>query len=158
MKKIVLAILITLSPMIAKDEVKQVENPFLNNDHFPGGYFLMADSLPHFMGVYMKHGGMQKIKPTPEQEEVIEKLFERMVQTIMKSANETKVLETKLVLAVVNNGKNAKDVHDSLDKIAKNRRDLTVLQIECLNTFKKTLTKEQYELMKKLAVELSKSR
>lgn len=157
MRKIVLVILVALAPLMAKENTV-AENPFLHDDHFPGGYFLMADSLPHFMGVYMKHGGMKKVKPTPEQEAVIEKQFEKMVKIIMKSANETKALETQLVLSVVNEGKNSKDVSDTLDKIEKNRKDLTILQIECLNTFKKTLSKEQYELMQKLAIEHIKSR
>ena len=39
-----------------------------------------------------------------------------------------------------------------------NRKDLTILQIECRNIFKETLTKEQYALMIKLAIEESKKR
>ncbi len=157
MKKIVLAVLIALSPMVAKEEIK-MENPFLHEDHFPGGYFLMSDSLPHFMGVYMKRGGMHKVKPSKEQEEVIEKQFEKMVKIIMKTAAEIKELETTLTLEVINEGKNAKDVSEVLDKITNKRKDLTILQIECLNVFKKTLTKDQYQLMKDLAIQESKKR
>lgn len=157
MKKIVLAVLIALSPMIAKDEVK-VENPFLHEDHFPGGYFLMSDSLPHFMGMYMKRGGMHKVKPTKEQEEVLEKQFAKMVKIIMKTATEIKGLETMLTLKVVDEGKTAKDMSEVLDQITQKRKDLTILQIECLNVFKNILNKEQYKMIKELAISESKKR
>ena len=157
MKKIILAVLITVSTIVAKDEVK-VENPFLHEDHFPGGYFLMSDALPHFMGVYMKHGGMHKVKPTKEQEEVLEKQFEKMVKIIMKTAKEIKGLETILTLKVVDEGKTAKDMSEALDQITQKRKDLTILQIECLNIFKKTLNKEQYQMIKELAISESKKR
>lgn len=157
MKKIILAVLLTITPMIAK-ESNNVENPFLHDDHFPGGYFVMPDSLPHFMGVYMKHGGMHKVEPNAKQEEIIEKQFEKMVKIIMKTATEIKKLETSIVSQVVNEGKTAIDVKDALDKVTNMRKDLTILQIECLNVFRETLTKEQYALMIKLAIEASKNR
>ncbi len=148
MKKIVLAMVIALSPVIAEADA---HNPFLHNEHFPDGYFLMPDSFPHFMGIYMKHGGMQKLNPTKEQKLVIEKQFVKIVPIIMKTATEIKTLETMIVSQVINDGKTAKDVSDALDKVANKRRELADLQIECLNVFKKTLTEEQYQLMIKLA-------
>jgi len=157
MKSTVLAILIILSPIMAKDNTS-TENPFLHDDNFPGGYFMMDDSLPHFMGTYMKHGGMQKIKPNEKQEEIIEKQFEKMVKIIMKTAIETRELESIVTAKVVHEGKNSKDLSETLDKISKNRKDLTILQIECINIFKETLTKEQYGLMQKLILEHSKTR
>ena len=156
-KKILLIALLIFTSVSAKEAINNT-NPFLHDDHFPGGYFLMADALPHFMGVYMKHGGMHKIKPTKEQEEVLEKQFDKMVKIIMSTATQIKELETKLVSNVVNNGKTAEDVSDTLDKIGMMRKDLTILQIECLNIFKKTLSKEQYRMMTDLAIEESKKR
>ena len=152
MKKILLITLLTLSPMMAKDEVK-VENPFLHGDNFPKGYFLTSDSMPHFMHIYMKQGGSFKIEDlTEKQEEIIEKQFAGTPPRVMKLAKEIKALETKLVLAVINDGKNVKDVTESLDKIADKRKELTILKIECLNMFKKTLTKVQYKVLVDLAI------
>lgn len=156
MKKIVLIALLILTPMIAKDEVK-LENPFLHGDNFPKGYFLTSDSMPHFMHLYMKQGGSINIDDlTQKQEEVIEKKFSQTPPKVMKLAKEIKALETKLVLAVINDGKNAKDLSDSLDKIADKRKELTVLKIGCLNMFKETLTKQQYKVLVDMAIEEAK--
>ena len=152
MKKILLITLLALSPMMAKDEVK-VENPFLHGDNFPKGYFLTSDSMPHFMHIYMKQGGSFKIEDlTEKQEEIIEEKFSKTPPRVMKLAKEIKALETKLVLAVINDGKDAKALADSLDKIAEKRKELTVLKIECLNMFRETLTKVQYKVLVDLAI------
>lgn len=74
MFKSAISLLVLLVPFLTFAE-EQIKNPFMQQDHFPGGYFLMPDSLPHFMGIYMKEGGMRKIEPTEEQEIAIEKRF-----------------------------------------------------------------------------------
>ena len=141
-----------LVPFYASAE-SQTENPFLRKDHFPGGYFLVPDSLPHFMGLYMKEGGMYKIDPSVEQEEAIEGLFNRMTAQIMATAKEIKSVETKMMNLVVYEGKSAQELVTELDKISRQRRELTELQIECINIFRKTLSRQQYDKIIELAKE-----
>lgn len=155
MKKIVLAILIALSPMIAKDSGEQ--NPFFNVKSNEGGSFLL-DSLPHFMGMYMKHGGMHKIKPTDEQEIVLEKQFSKMVKIIMPAREKIRKIENEIVSKVVFDGATEKELASQLAEVANMKKKLTDLQIECLNVFKKTLTKEQYQMMIDMAIKHAKER
>lgn len=150
LKKIILAIFIVLSPMVAQEDL---ENPFLGNDNFPMGYSLLADSMPNFMHLYMKGGGMHKLDLTQEQETAIEKVFATRPPKVMKAAQEIQNLETQLVLKVVNEGKKAEDVKELLDQIAQKRKEMTILKIGCLNIFKETLTKEQYKILRDMAIE-----
>ena len=129
------------------------ENPFLGDDNFPMGYSLLADSMPNFMHIYMKGGGMHKVSLTQAQEEAIEEVFATRPREVMKTAREIKVLETKLVLQVIDEGKSAQDVKALLDQIAEKRKEMTILQIGCLSVFKKTLSKEQYQILRKMAIE-----
>lgn len=145
---LLLVIFLTSSIVLADD---QQENPFLKQDHFPGGYFLMPDSLPHFMGIYMKEGGMHKINPTDEQEEIIEKQFKHMVSIIMPTAKKIKAIEAKITHQVVFEGKSKQDMSAELKEVVDLRLKLSELQIECLNIFKKTLKPEQYKQMIELA-------
>lgn len=156
MKKIILAILIAVSPMIAKDDSGK-QNPFFNVKSNEGSSFLL-DSLPHFMGMYMKHGGMHKIKPTDEQEIVLEKQFSKMVKIIMPAREKIRKIENEIVSKVVFEGKSEKEMIPQLLEVADLKKKLTNLQIECLNVFKKTLTKEQYQVMIDMSIKHSKER
>lgn len=156
MKKIVLAILIALSPIIAQ-ESSEKQNPFFNVKESNGGSFLL-DSLPHFMGMYMKHGGMQKINLTDKQEIVIEKQFAKMVKVIMPSREKIKKIENEIVLKVVHHGAKEKELEAQLLDVANLKMKLTNIQIECLNIFRDTLTKEQYQVMIDMAIKHSKER
>lgn len=146
--------LITLSHLSAAEAL---ENPFLGNDNFPMGYSLLSNSMPNFMHLYMKGGAMHKFNLTQAQEEAIEKVFATRPQKVMKLAREIKQLETKVVLAVVDDGKGAKEVEPLIDQIAAKRKKMVLLQIECLGVFKKTLTKEQYAKIRALAIEEAES-
>jgi len=128
-------------------------NPFLGDDNFPMGYSLLADSMPNFMHLYMKDGGMHKLDLTAEQEEAIEKVFANRPKQIMKLAKEIKTIETQLVLKVIDEGKSADDVKTLLDKISEKRKEMTTLQIGCLSVFKKTLTVPQYNILREMAIE-----
>jgi len=150
MKKIILATLLALSPMIAQEDL---ENPFLGNDNFPMGYSMLADSMPNFMHLYMKDGGMHKLELSQSQETAIEEVFATRPPQVMKKAYEIQNLETQLVLKVVDEGKKAEDVKEILEQIAQKRKEMTMMQIECLNVFKETLTKEQYKVLRDMAIE-----
>ena len=150
MKKIILSILLTITALVAQEDL---ENPFLGNDNFPMGYSLVYNSMPNFMHIYMKGGGMHKLNLTPKQEEAIEEVFASRPKKVMKSAQEIKSLETKLALEVVDAGKSAEDVKELLDAIAQKRKELAILQIGCLRIFQETLTKEQYKVLRDMAIE-----
>ena len=132
---------------------EELDNPFLGDDNFPMGYSLVYHSMPNFMHLYMKEGGMHKIELTPEQETAIEEVFATRPKEVMKKAMEIRTLETKLALEVIDGGKSTKDVEYLLDQIAQKRKEMSILQIGCLSVFKKTLTKEQYEVLRKMAIE-----
>ena len=150
MTKIILFILITITSILGQEEL---ENPFLGNDNFPMGYSLVANSMPNFMHLYMKDGGMYKVDLSAEQEKAIEEVFASRPAKVMQKAMEIKELETQLALAVVDNGKSAKDMEDVLNSIAQKKKEMTILQIECMSVFKKVLTKEQYKVLRDMAIE-----
>lgn len=149
MKKQILGILLLLTSLIGEE----LENPFLGNDNFPRGYSLVANSMPNFMHLYMKDGGMHKLTLTSKQEEAIEEVFSNKPKKMMKAAREIKELETKLVLKVVDGGKEAKDVKELLELIAQKRKEMTVEQIACLHIFKEVLTQKQYQVLREMAIE-----
>ena len=155
MKKIILLTLLTLAPLLAKDATK-AQNPFLHGDNFPRGYALTAHAMPNFMHIYMKDGGMFKIEDlTAKQESAIEETFSKMPRKIMKLAREVKALETTLAFDVIDNGKEGKDVSEMLEEIAQKKKGITLLKIECLSVFKKTLTPKQYKVLRDMAVEMA---
>jgi Spy/CpxP family protein refolding chaperone len=154
-----LCIIVILNTIICFSNAKSEnipENPFLHDDNFPAGYFLLPDALPHFMGVYLKQGGMQKIEPTEEQRAIIQEKFTSMVSYIMPTATKVRELEAGVCHAVVYEGKTAAELKPQLDEIAELRRELTERQIDCLIFFKKTLTPEQYNTIIDLAITCAK--
>ena len=150
MKKIIFSILLTFTSVMGQEAL---ENPFLGNDNFPMGYSLVANSMPNFMHIYMKGGGMQKLNLTEKQEEAIEEVFATRPPKVMKAASEIKHLETKLALEVIDGGKSAQEVKGLLDAIAQKRKEMAILQIGCMRVFQKTLTKEQYKILRDMAIE-----
>jgi len=129
-----------------------LENPFLGNDNFPMGYSLVANSMPNFMHIYMKGGGAIKLDLTEKQEEAIEAVFATRPPKVMKAAKEIKHLETKLALEVIDGRKSAKEVKGLLDEIAQKKEEMTMLQIGCMRVFQETLTKEQYKILRDMAI------
>jgi hypothetical protein len=130
-----------------------LENPFLRNDNFPMGYSLVANSMPNFMHIYMKGGGAIKLDLTQKQEEAIEAVFAIRPPKVMKAAKDIKYLETKLALAVIDERKSVKEVKGLLDEIAQKKEEMTILQIGCMRVFQDTLTKEQYKVLRDMAIE-----
>jgi len=154
LRKIILTVLVGITLLTAQEDL---ENPFLGDDNFPMGYSLMADSMPNFMHIYMKGGGMHKLNLSDKQEEAIEKVFATRPSQMMKAASEIEKLETKLVLKVVDEGKNAKEVKALLDEIALKRKEMTILKISCVNIFKETLTEKQYKSLRDMAIKVADS-
>ena len=150
MKTIILSILLTFTVATAQEEL---ENPFLGNDNFPMGYSLVSNSMPNFMHIYMKGGGMHKLDLTEKQEKAIEEVFSTRPPKVMKAALAIKQLETKLALEVIDGGKSAEDVKELLNAIAQKRKEMAILQIGCLQVFQKVLTKEQYKVLRDMAIE-----
>jgi len=151
MKKIILSSLL----FFAVNSVADGINPYLN-DRFPGGYSLMSDSMPHLMGLYKKQGGIDKVNPTPEQETPIQKQFNKMAKETMQKATKIRELETKVVLAVVNDGKKYDEVKNEIETIAKLKTELVALEIETIDIFKSTLSKEQFNILLNMAKERAK--
>ncbi len=152
MKKIILAVLITLSPMLAKDDVK-IKNPFSQGRM--GSPFLFG-SLPHFMGMYMKRGGMHKIETTDEQAAPIEKQFKKMMKTLKPRRDKLRKLENEIVSKIVFEGKTKEELSTQISEAIKLKTEMTNIQIECLNVFKKALTQKQYQVMIDMSIKHSK--
>lgn len=150
MKKVFFITLFTLNMLLAQNTVET--NPYLHDDYFPKGYFLIPHAMPHFMHIYMKEGGSLELENLTEaQEEIIETKFDKTPPKVMKLAKEIKALETKVIFAVIEEGKDAKALDELLNSIASKRKEMTVLKIECLNMFKSTLTPKQFNTLKDLA-------
>ena len=137
--------------VFASEKHEHKGNPFLKDDHYPSDYFLMPNSMPHFMNIYIKKGGKKILKPTKEQDEKIAAYVKKIVPDIMSRATKTKKLETKIAKAVIFDGKTAEDLSTQIDEVAKIRRELTVIHLKCLNLFKNTLDEKRYHLLVELA-------
>jgi len=125
-------------------------NPFLHENEFPKGYFLMPESLPHFMGVY-RGGGKEKIKPSKEQATLIEEHGKKVLQFVPSTAVKIKKLETEIVNDAVFKGKTFSDLSDKLAQVATLRQEMTKTQLNAIKFLKTTLTPEQFEMMIELA-------
>jgi len=151
-KLITLVALFMLSiPAIAAEDHEHKGNPFLTDDHYPAGYFLMPNSMPHFMGIYMKKGGKKILKPTKEQHTKISAYAKKIVINIMSKATKAKNIEEQIAKAVIFEGKTADDLASQIDEVAKLKRELTVIHLKCLNFFKATLDKDRYHILVELA-------
>lgn len=151
-KLIAFVILFLLSvPVTASENHQHKGNPFLKDDHYPSGYFLMPNSMPHFMGIYMKKGGKKILNPTQEQHEKISAHAKKIMPNIMAKATQAKNIEEKIAKAVIFEGKTAVELASQIDKVAKLRRELTIIHLDCLNFFKVTLDKDRYQLLVELA-------
>ncbi|HIP93945.1 MAG TPA: hypothetical protein EYH20_01240, partial [Leucothrix sp.] len=75
-------LLVSLSLLIFSSvAISDDSNPFLHESEFPKGYFLMPESIPHFMGVY-REGGKEKIKASKEQATLIQERGKKILQFI----------------------------------------------------------------------------
>lgn len=151
-KRLILLVLLAVVPAVAHQaSTKPSENPYLRTDDFPGGYSILPNSLPPLIGMYMKMGGQHKINPTPKQEDIFEKQFEKMVKIFNDDALEIKDLETQFMKRVVYKGENPKQVQGLIEEIARKKISLTMLQVECINLFKENLNAKQYQQMLDIA-------
>jgi len=147
MKKLILILMIAITPLLAHKSTKQKEykqNPFLKNDNFPGGYSLLPSSLPPLVDIYMMKEGQKELKTTQKQHKIFEDRFNFMFNEFHKIADEIRSLETQIMQKVVYQGFITTQLQEQLDEIASKKRYLTQLQLECINIFKNTLNKEQY--------------
>lgn len=152
MKSLLIVLLITIVPVLAHQSGDNYnKNPFLKNDMFPGGYSLLPMRLPSLSGIYMSKGGKEKLNTTDKQNKILEERFSIMYENFQKIANEIRDLETELMEQVVYQGFTYEELKEELDQIASKKRFLTKIQIECINIFKKTLNKQQYKKILKMA-------
>jgi len=159
MKNLLLTILLTLTPLMAHKSATlkaYKDNPFLKKDNFPGGYSLLPNSLPPLVGIYMMGQGQQKLQTTQKQHKVFEDRFNFMFKEFHKIAKEIRTLETQVMEKVVYQGLTTKQVKKQLDEIASKKRYLTQLQLECINIFKNTLSKQQYDQILKITKNFKK--
>lgn len=142
-------VLLLTTSLAALADTKSVdsENPFLRKHHFPIAYLLLPDSLPLLRMAYLKKGGRDSVGLTDKQKTLIDEKLGGLMEKAVEAAHEAQKLETDVMRDVVFDGKSGDDVTAKLEKIAKLRLEFTKIQISCLNFFKKTLDKAQYEKM-----------
>jgi len=152
MKKLLIVLFIAIIPVLAHQSGDNYnKNPFLKNDMFPGGYSLLPMRLPPLSGIYMSKGGKEKLNTNDKQNKILEERFSIMYENFQKVANEIRDLETEIMEQVVYQGFTYKELKEELDQVASKKRFLTKIQIECINIFKKTLNKQQYKKILKMA-------
>ena len=111
-------------------------------------YALIApEHLPHLL----HH--VNKLKPelnlTAEQEAVIRQLATEMPPKMLADFTRAQALEKDIAREVVTSGKTAEALAGKLDELQGIKRKLTDMQIGALNTMRKTLSSEQYQLLLK---------
>lgn len=153
MKKIIFMTFLALLPLFASQKIlkeQYKENPFLKNDDFPGGYSLSPYSMPRLIGIYMMKDGQKVLNTTSEQHKYFEKRFKTMFNSFFKTAKQIRKLETQMMKKVVYEGADEIDVKNLLELIKEKRTKLTIMQINCANSFKKNLSKEKYTQILKM--------
>ncbi|MGD9888637.1 MAG: hypothetical protein AB7S56_05145 [Halothiobacillaceae bacterium] len=111
-------------------------------------YALIApEHLPHLLHNVNKI--KSELKLTTEQEKVIHQLATEMPPKMLADFKRAQALEKDIAREVVTAGKTAEDMAGKLDELQGIKRKLTDLQISALNTMRKTLSSEQYQLLLK---------
>lgn len=155
MKKVLfcLAMVGLLGGLAIADEMKvqSGQNPFCKQERFPADYFLIHSNLPHFMKVFGEYGDDPRLALSKEQKAKLSSLQQELALAIVSMAERIKKAELEVMHLVVYEGKNTKDVEAKLQEIANLRLEMTKNHVECINTFYKTLSKEQYKTLLEFA-------
>lgn len=140
-------------PAAMKKKMGMVEGTRFNpmGEFFPKDYFLINRNLPTLMMVVKKNQDNSELALTPEQKEQLEAHSDSMSKRGKPLAKKIKELEIELVNHVMDDGNTKEEVAPLLTQISDMRRQMTELQIDCINFHKKVLDDNQYQVLLKLA-------
>lgn len=127
------------------------KNPFCKEETFPKDYFLIHSNLPHFMKIFRMYKDDKTLNFTKEQIRTLSAVQDDVVATAVPLAHDIRAKELEVVNLCVFEGKNSRDLKALLEEIAQLRVKMSQKHVDCINSFYKTLSKEQYEALLNIA-------
>jgi len=120
-------------------------------EDFPKDYFLVSQNLPYLVGTALFHPNSDTLKLKSEQLKKFQEMKKTIVPVSAKMAKEVKAMELELAKKIVEDSKDPESLNALVDKIAKAKADMTKAHLKCIYDVQKTLSKEQFETLIKLA-------
>ena len=121
--------------------------PFMGQESFPKGYFLIPKNLPFLIGLALYHPASSNLKLTKEQIAKLLKYKNEATPKLAKKGLQIKKLELEIVqeIALSHNKVKASSLFDKVDEIAKLKTQLKKDHLICIEKVKAILTDGQYE-------------
>lgn len=120
-------------------------------EDFPKGYFLVSQNLPFLVGTALFHPNSDTLNLSKMQLEKLVEMKKTVVPVSAKMAKEVKAMELELAKAVLMDRKDPKMEKGLVEKIAEAKEKMTMAHLDCIHTVQNLLSKEQFEILLKLA-------
>ena len=114
-------------------------------ERFPGDYFMIHKNLPHYMQVFRMYGDDPVLGLDATQKQKLSAFQESVVLKVTKAASQIKELELIVQKRVVHEHAKSAELKELIAKIAKQRADLTMEHINCINRVQQVLTPKQHQ-------------
>lgn len=141
-----------------KEKAGEIGKFISKKESFPKDYFLVNNNLPFLAGLSLHHPKSSSLNLTQKQIDAIVEIKKQTVPAVVKKSSKIKKLELQLAQNIAVDSNSAKSQFLIVDKISKLRTELTKAHLECINSVRSVLTKEQYEKLLKYATKLVKSK
>ncbi len=127
--------------------------PFAKAERFPKSYMLVHDNLPFLVGVTLFHPKGDEIGLSEEQLAKIVRIKDKTVPVVLKETKKIKDLEMTLAkaFAMKKDAPKPEKFFADLEKIAKQRLNISKAHLQCIQDVKDVTTQEQYAKLIKLA-------
>ena len=123
----------------------------VQKEDFPKDYFLVSQNLPFLVGTALFHPNSDTLKLSKEQLTKLAEMKKTIVPISAKMAKEVKVMELELAKAIVAERKDPKTQKALVEKISDAKENMTMAHLDCIHTVQNLLSKEQFEILLKLA-------
>jgi hypothetical protein len=123
----------------------------VKKEDFPKDYFLVSQNLPFLVGTALFHPNSDTLNLSKAQLEKLIEMKKTVVPVSAKMAKEVKAMELELAKAVVIDRKDPKMQKGLVEKIAEAKEKMTMAHLDCIHTVQNLLSKEQFEILLKLA-------
>ncbi|MFA6759933.1 MAG: hypothetical protein WCR69_02670 [Sulfuricurvum sp.] len=120
---------------------------FTTKESFPKDYFLIPKNLPFLVGLTLYDPNSSELGLSQKQIDAILKVRKNLMDRSTPIALKVKELELEIMNKMVfeKDKAKARDLYPLVDEVAKLRVELTHIHLECIESVRDTLTKEQFE-------------
>ncbi len=126
----------------------------VGKDKFPKSYFLVHQNLPYLVGLSLFHPKSSTLGLSKKQISAILEIKKRTVPTVIKKAQDIKLLELKLAQNIAVDSNTPKSQYKIVEEIGKLKIELTKAHLKCISEVRAILTKKQYEILLSYATKM----